>query len=66
MNEQSCDGIPYSPERMPEAIVTFRDTYCRDGHLLSLQANQVVPYTDHPPGRWKFILKSGATNEGSN
>lgn len=61
MNEQSCDGIPYSPERMPEAIVTFHDTYCRDEPPSgSLQANQVVPYTDHPPGRWKFILKSGA------
>lgn len=61
MDEQSCDGIPYSTERMPEAIVTFSDTYCRNEPPPgSLQACQVVSYTDHPPGRWKFIMKSGA------
>ncbi len=61
MRGKECDGVPYSYDNLPEAIVTFRSDYYREkppAH--TLQANQVIPMASHPPGRWKFMLKSGA------
>ena len=61
MKDKECDGIPYTMNNLPEAIVTFRSDYYRENPPANtLQANQVIAMASHPPGRWKFMVKSGA------